>query len=128
VYEDAPRFAGGAYSSFLKKVDRFSARTLTASLRDREGYAARLLAIDGVVVKLVTAMQKRGFKSPYLRNYIVARINPVRFVRSKPGETAPALPIGHALTRMTAAARAFKIDPKMGSDLSWFALGSAAAD
>jgi hypothetical protein len=29
---------------------------------------------------------------------------------------------------MTAAARAFKIDPKMGSDLSWFALGSAAAD
>ena len=128
VYEKAPRFAGGAYSSFLKKVDRFSGRTLPASLRDREGYAARLLAIDGVVVKLVSAMQKQGFKSPYLRNYIVARINPVRFVRSKPGETEPALPIGQALTRMTAAARAFKIDSKMGSDLSWFALGSASAE
>jgi ParB family chromosome partitioning protein len=128
VYEKTPRFAGGAYSSFLKKVDRFSARTLPVSLREREGYAARLLAIDAVVVKLVAAMQKQGFKSPYLRNYIVARINPVRFVRSKPGETGPALPIGQALTRMTAAARAFKIDPKMGSDLSWFALGSAAAE
>ncbi len=127
VYEKAPRFAGGAYSSFLKKVDRFSARTLPASIREREGYAARLLAIDGVVVKLVAAMQKQGFKSPYLRNYIVARINPVRFVRSKPGATAPALPIGQALTRMTAGARVFKIDTKMGSDLSWFALGSAAA-
>jgi ParB family chromosome partitioning protein len=128
VYEKAPRFAGGAYSSFLKKVDRFSARTLPVSLREREGYAARLLAIDGVVVKLVAAMQKQGFKSPYLRNYIVARINPVRFVRSKPGDTAPALPIGQALTRMTAAARGFKIDTKMGSDLSWFALGSGAAE
>jgi ParB family chromosome partitioning protein len=81
-----------------------------------------------VVVKLVAAMQKQGFKSPYLRNYIVARINPVRFVRGKPGDSAPALPIGQALTRMTAAARAFKIDAKMGSDLSWFALGSAAAE
>src|SRR6202046_505889 len=111
VYEKSSRFAGGAYSSFLKKVDRFNERTLAASLREREGYAARLLAIDAMVVKLVAAMQKQGFKSPYLRNYIVARINPVRFVRSKPGETAPALPIGQALTRMTAAARAFKIDP-----------------
>src|SRR5262249_25785120 len=27
VYERAPRFAGGAYSAFLKKVDRFSERT-----------------------------------------------------------------------------------------------------
>src|ERR1700734_857101 len=48
VYEKSSRFAGGAYSSFLRKVDRFSARTLPASLRDREGYAARLLAIDGL--------------------------------------------------------------------------------
>src|SRR6201994_3594083 len=33
VYEKSSRFAGGAYSSFLKKVDRFSDRTLGASLR-----------------------------------------------------------------------------------------------
>ncbi len=36
VYEKSSRFAGGAYSSFLKKVDRFSDRTLAASLRERE--------------------------------------------------------------------------------------------
>ena len=128
VYQKTPRFAGGAYSAFLKKVDRFSPRTLTASLREREGYAARLLGIDAMVVKLVAAMQKQGFKSPYLRNYIVARINPVRFARAKAGDTRPAMPIGQALTRMTAAAKNFKIDQKMGTDLSWFALGSAAAE
>src|SRR6202790_1968492 len=43
VYEKSSRFAGGAYGSFLKKVDRFSERTLAASLREREGFAARLL-------------------------------------------------------------------------------------
>lgn len=128
IYQKTPRFAGGAYSSFLKKVDRFSPRTLAVSLREREGYAARLLAIDAMVVKLIAAMQKQGFKSPYLRNYVVARINPVRFVRQKRGDDSPALPIGQALTRMTAAAKAFKIEPGMGSDLSWFALGSAASE
>ncbi|MGH7338025.1 MAG: ParB N-terminal domain-containing protein, partial [Myxococcota bacterium] len=42
VYERNLRFGGGAYSPLLKKVDRFSDRTLAASLREREGYAARL--------------------------------------------------------------------------------------
>ena len=40
VYEDNGRFAGGAYSSFLKKVDRFSGRSLAVSLREREGLAS----------------------------------------------------------------------------------------
>ena len=30
LYEKNPRFAGGAYSSFLRKIDRFSDRTLAA--------------------------------------------------------------------------------------------------
>src|SRR5262249_8429604 len=77
IYEKASRFAGGAYSSFLKKVDRFSDRTLAASLREREGYASRLLDIDARAKKIIENLQQRGFKSPYLRNYVVARINPV---------------------------------------------------
>jgi ParB family chromosome partitioning protein len=38
------------------------------------------------VKKVVNGLEARGFKSPYLRNYVVARINPVRFERVKPGE------------------------------------------
>ena len=83
VYEKSSRFAGGAYSSFLKKVDRFSERTLAASLREREGYASRLLEIDTRTKKIIESLQARGFKSPYLRNYVVARINPVRFHKAK---------------------------------------------
>src|SRR5271170_5771585 len=71
VYEKSPRFAGGAYSSFLKKVDRFSERTLPASLREREGFASRLLEIDARTKRIIAMLQSRGFKSPYLRNYVV---------------------------------------------------------
>ncbi len=128
VYEKSPRFAGGAYSAFLKKVDRFSDQTLTVSLRQRADYAARLLDIDARVRKVIAALQARGFKSPYLRAYVVARINPVRFHKAKKGERAPPLPLGQALTRMAAAARSFSVGSVSGSDLAWVGVGAGSAD
>jgi len=118
VYEENGRFAGGAYSPFLKKVDRFSDRTLAASLKERAGFAARLLGIDADVKRIIEQLQARGFKSPYLRNYVVARINPVRFHRPKKGETAPPMPMGAALTRMAASARKFDTGSVRESDLA----------
>jgi ParB family chromosome partitioning protein len=126
VYQKSPRFAGGAYSAFLKKVDRFSERTLAASLKQREDYAARLIEIDGRVKSVIAALQARGFKSPYLRNYVVARINPVRFHKAKKGDTKPPMPIAQALTRMAAAARNFNVGSVSNSDLAWVAVGASA--
>jgi ParB family chromosome partitioning protein len=128
VYEKASRFAGGAYSPLLKKVDRFSDRTLSVSLRERESYAARLLEIDALAKKLIADLQARGFKSPYLRNYVVARINPVRFHKIKKGDTKPPMPLAQALTRMAGAAKAFKLDSVSNSDLAWVAVGAGAAE
>ena len=128
LYERNPRFAGGAYSSFLRKIDRFSERTLTVSLREREGYAARLLGIDTEVKRIIAALTARGFKSPYLRNYVVARINPVRFIKQTRGVSKAAMPIGQALTRMTAAAKGFKVDSVSNADLAWVAVGASAHD
>ena len=124
VYEQSPRFAGGAYSAFLKKVDRFGERALAASLAQRADFAARLLEIDTRVKKIIAALQTRGFKSPYLRNYVVARINPVRFHKVKKGDTAPPMPLGQALTRMAAAARAFNLASVSNADLAWVAVGA----
>jgi ParB family chromosome partitioning protein len=128
IYEKVPRFAGGAYGPLLKKVDRFSTHPLPAGLREREGYAARLQAIETEVKKIVAGLQARGFKSPYLRNYVVARINPVRFHVQKRGETRPAMPIGQALTRMTAAAKGFKLESVSNADLAWVAVGAGSHD
>lgn len=119
LYEDDSRFAGGAYSSFLKKLDRFGEQTLTASLARRQDYAARLRQIDVQVKKIVAKLQARGFKSPYLRNYVVARINPVRWVRLKKNDKKPPMPLAAALTRMAAAAaRDFNVESVKPSDLA----------
>ena len=118
VYEREPRFSGGAYSPLLKKVDRFAARPLAKSLGERAGFAARLLEIDAQVKRIVKGLEARGFRSPYLRNYVVARINPVRFHKLKKGDAAPPMPIAAALTRMAAAARRFDLASVRGSDLA----------
>lgn len=128
VYEKSSRFAGGAYSAFLKKVDRFSDRTLAASLRERQDSASRLLEIDAQVKRLIASLQAKGFKSPYLRNYVVARINPVRFHKAKKGDTKPPMPLAQALTRMAAAAKGFKLESVSNSDLAWVAVGAGGAE
>jgi ParB family chromosome partitioning protein len=128
VYEKSPRFAGGAYSAFLKKVDRFSERTLAVSLRQREDHAARLTEIDARVKGIIATLQARGFKSPYLRNYVVARINPVRFHKAKKGDTQPPMPLAQALTRMAAAARNFNLGSVSNSDLAWVAVGAGGGN
>jgi ParB family chromosome partitioning protein len=128
VYENYPRFGGGAYSPLLKKIDRFAERTLPVSLRQREGYAARIAEIDTEVKRIIAALQAKGFKSPYLRNYIVARINPVRFHRAKKNETAPPMAIGEALTRMTAAAKKFDLKSVSRGDLALVAAVAGDTD
>jgi ParB family transcriptional regulator, chromosome partitioning protein len=128
VYENNPRFAGGAYSAFLKKVDRFSERPLATSLREREAYAARLLDVDAQVKRIIADLTAKGFKSPYLRNYVVARINPVRFHKAKKGDTKPAMPIAEALTRMAAAARKFDAKSVSNSDIAWVAVGASSSE
>jgi ParB family chromosome partitioning protein len=125
LYAKDSRFAGGAYSPFLKKVDRFSDRTLVASLREREGYAARLREIDTQVRKIVKTLESRGFKSPHLRTFVVARINPVRFHRAKAGDTKPPMTMAAALTRMLAAAKNFDAGKVRQADLALVAALSA---
>ncbi|MBW2242794.1 MAG: ParB N-terminal domain-containing protein [Deltaproteobacteria bacterium] len=125
IYLENGRFAGGAYSPFLKKVDRFTTKTLPKSLLAREGYAARLLTIDTRVKEIVGALKERGFDSPYVRNYVVARINPVRFHRAKKGETKPPMELGAALTRMAAAAKKFDLGKVRERDLALVAAVSS---
>jgi len=128
VYESEGRFAGGAYSPLLKKVDRFTDKTLPASLRDRQAFASRLLEIDTEVKRIVEALRERGFRSPYVRNYVVARINPVRFHRAKKGETKPPMAMAAALTRMAVSAKKFDLGSVRERDLALVAAVSGGAD
>jgi ParB family chromosome partitioning protein len=109
AYEKRDRFAGSGYHSMLRRVDRFLDATVPAALRQREQWAVRLLDIDDRVAAHVKTLQDMGMKSPYLRQVVVARCNPVRWIPQKRGE-GPPMTMAEALTRMTANAR--KFDPK----------------
>jgi ParB family chromosome partitioning protein len=91
---------------------------LPATLRKRAGHAARLGQIDAEVNRILAALKERGFRSPYLRNYVVARINPVRFHRIKRGDTKPPMQVAAALTRMIAAAKKFDLGSVKTGDLA----------
>ena len=77
--------------------------------------------------EIVTSLKERGFKSPYLRTYVVARINPVRFHRAKKGESEPAMAMGAALTRMAASARGFNVSTVREQDLALVAAVASGA-
>jgi ParB family chromosome partitioning protein len=83
-YEQAPRFSGGVYNSFVRRLSSFSDDSLTKSLKEHERIAAMLLELDGLVVGVVARLKARGFVSPYLKTFVVARSNPLRFMKEPP--------------------------------------------
>jgi ParB family chromosome partitioning protein len=128
AYEQRGRFSGSSYTSMLRRVDRFLDMTLPKALRQREQYAQRLMDIDDRVAQHVKALQEMGFKSPYLRQVVVARCNPVRWIPLKRGETRPPMPIAEALTRMAASVRKFEPKSVRAQDLALVAAVAPSED
>ena len=82
AYEERPRLSGGAYHPLLRRIDDFLDERLPRALKERTRRAAQVLSIDDEVGRIVDKLKKRGFTSPYLRPFVVARINPIRFSTS----------------------------------------------
>ncbi len=80
-YQENGRFAGGAYHPVLKRVEQFLSAPLSKALVLRQERAAKVLALDEAVTGAVAALKAKGFESPYLRAFVVARVNPLRFKR-----------------------------------------------
>ena len=113
-YEERPRFSGGAYHPVLKRVEEFLKKPLQAALSIRQQRAKTLLELDDVIVKQVEALKAKGLTSPYLKSFVVARVNPIRF---RPKD-APPLSFDEALDRMTQAAAKFNPDKIKMDDLA----------
>jgi ParB family chromosome partitioning protein len=80
-YQENGRFAGGAYHPVLKRCDTLLSARLPTAIEIRKQRAARLLELNEAVTAAVAALKARGLESPYLRAFVVARINPLRFKR-----------------------------------------------
>jgi ParB family chromosome partitioning protein len=84
AYEEKPRFAGGAYAPALKASEGFLDQPIAKALETRKERAGRLLKIDERVGEIMEQLKSRGFESPYLRNFVVARIRPFRVPGKEP--------------------------------------------
>ncbi|HEY0864548.1 MAG TPA: ParB N-terminal domain-containing protein [Lacunisphaera sp.] len=83
-YEQKPRFSGGVYNSFVRRLTTFSDDSLTKSLKAHERIATMLLELDEKVAEAVAKLKAKGFVSPYLKTFVVARSNPLRFMKEPP--------------------------------------------
>ncbi len=99
AYAERGRLSGGAYQSALKKVDQFLEQPLPAAQIEREARARAVLDLDDAVAEAVEKLKSRGLTSPYLKAFVVARINPLRFMKG----SAP--PFHELLATMTKRAR-----------------------
>jgi ParB family chromosome partitioning protein len=113
-YEERPRFSGGAYHPVLKRVEEFLKEPFSKAIESRRKRARKLLELDDTVVKQVEALKAKGLTSPYLKSFVVARVNPLRF---RPKE-APALSFEDAMERMIQAAQKFNPDKIKVDDLA----------
>jgi ParB family transcriptional regulator, chromosome partitioning protein len=113
-YEERPRFSGGAYHPVLKRVEEFLKKTLRSALESRHDRARKVLALDDAIVKQVEGLKAKGLTSPYLKSFVVARVNPLRF---RPKD-APPLSFDDALERMMQAAAKFNPDKIKMDDLA----------
>ena len=84
AYEKKGRLSGGAYAPALKKVDAYLDEPLRKAIEEREARAQKVLELDEAVGEAVEKLKARGLTSPYLRAFVVARINPLRFIKGPP--------------------------------------------
>jgi len=101
-YEKNGRFPGGAYHPVLKRVDEFFEEKLPKALEKREKRAAEVMELEEAVAAAIKGLQAKGFQSPYLRAFVVARINPLRFQKGAKASFDP------TIEKMLASARKFK--------------------
>jgi ParB family transcriptional regulator, chromosome partitioning protein len=81
AYEERGRLSGGAYAPILRKVDGFLDQKLSKALPERERRAKHVLEFDDAVSEAVSKLKEKGFDSPYLKAFVVARVNPLRFMK-----------------------------------------------
>jgi ParB family chromosome partitioning protein len=70
--------------------------------------------LDNTVVEKVDGLKAKGLTSPYLKAFVVARINPIRF---RPKDAAP-LSYDEVLDRMTKAAEKMNVEKIKVEDLA----------
>jgi len=112
AYEERPRLSGGAYQSILRKTDAFLDVAIGKALKERERRGQRILRLDDAVTAVVDRLKKKGLTSPYLKSFVVSRVNYTRFSK------APSIDFDEAFDKITASAQKFNVDRVKQEDVA----------
>jgi ParB family chromosome partitioning protein len=111
-YEENGRFAGGAYHPVLRRVEFFSDDPLSEAIEVHESLAKLTLEVEEKVNAVIEKLRARGLTSPYLRSFVVSRINPLRFHKGDPPAAVS------VLETMRDRASRFNVDKVRQEDLA----------
>ena len=103
-YEERPRLSGGAYQSILRRVDTFLDEPVGKAVKERERRGRKILKLDDAVSAAVEKLKAKGLTSPYLKPFVVSRVNYTRFSK------ATSFDFDEALDKIIASAAKFNVD------------------
>jgi ParB family chromosome partitioning protein len=111
-YEDRPRLSGGAYQSILRRVDAFLDEPIARAIKERDRRGRKILKLDDAVSAAVEKLKAKGLTSPYLKPFVVSRVNYTRFSK------ATSFDFDEALDKIIASAAKFNVDRVKQEDVA----------
>jgi len=112
AYEDRPRLSGGAYQSILRRIDEFLEDPMNEALKERVRRSKKILKLDDAVSAAVEKLKAKGLTSPYLKPFVVARVNYTRFSK------ATSFDFDEAMDRIIASAQKFNTERVSQQDVA----------
>ena len=112
AYEERPRLSGGAYQSILRRVDAFLDEPVTKALKERERRGKKILKLDDAVSAAVEKLKAKGLTSPYLKAFVVSRVNYTRFSK------AESFDYDETFDKIIASAQKFNVDRVRQEDVA----------
>jgi ParB family chromosome partitioning protein len=111
-YEERPRLSGGAYQSILRRVDEFLDVPIAKAIKERERRGKKVLKLDDAVSAAVEKLKAKGLTSPYLKPFVVSRVNYTRFSK------ATSFDFDETLDKIIASAAKFNVDRVKQEDVA----------
>ena len=111
-YEERPRLSGGAYQSILRRVDAFLEEPISQAIKERERRGKKILKLDDAVSAAVEKLKAKGLTSPYLKPFVVSRVNYTRFSK------ATSFDFDETLDKIIASALKFNVDRVKQEDVA----------
>lgn len=121
LYEENRRFAGGAFTPILRRVDKFLKTSLPKALEERKERADLVRKSDEVLTEIVAKLRSRGLRHPYVKNFVLARTTPLTRTR----KTLPSFEV--TFRRLTENLEQFDVTKIRYDEIARSALFSAPA-